>query len=315
MLLLETLRQAAGAPVSYVQLQEVGVEFPASVVSELELAGVAIERRHANARGARRLVGVRLDPSHDPYRTLVRSTARGIKPISTLAVLSRAASAVRERTRHFHSGGEKRITRREPTVRRIHPDAIRIVRALGVDTAKRWLALAALFTAFVAVVALVLGDLSRGGQARHVAVRHHPLRQAVSVAARSHAPTASSEARSAARPPPQQVNRPAPTPVSAALAAQLDAQGHDLLGAGRYGNAIAVLERVLAATGERLQDCLRPTSETCLIYAYALYDLGSALRLDGQPAAAVPVLRRRLQIDNQRPIVQAQLELALGRAS
>jgi hypothetical protein len=52
-----------------------------------------------------------------------------------------------------------------------------------------------------------------------------------------------------------------------------------------------------------------------LIYAYALYDLGSALRLHGQPAAAVPVLQRRLQIDNQRPTVQAQLELALRRAS
>jgi hypothetical protein len=64
-----------------------------------------------------------------------------------------------------------------------------------------------------------------------------------------------------------------------------------------------------------LQDCLRPVSETCLTYAYALYDLGRALRLDGDPSAAVPILQRRLRIENQRPTVQAQLELALARTS
>lgn len=58
-----------------------------------------------------------------------------------------------------------------------------------------------------------------------------------------------------------------------------------------------------------------PASGTCLTYAYALYDLGSALRLDGYPAAAVPILQRRLQIDNQRATVQAQLELALAQTS
>jgi hypothetical protein len=178
--------------VSYAQLQEVGVEFPASVISELELAGVIIERRYANTRGARRFVGVRLGPSCDPYRTLVGS---------------RAASSVRERIRQADVDSKS-----APSVRdRVSPYPIRVMRELGIGAgaAKRW----------------------------------------------------------------------------------------------------------LAATGERLQDCLQPASETCLIYAYALYDLGSALRLHGQPAAAVPVLQRRLQIDNQCPTVQAQLELALRRAS
>jgi hypothetical protein len=350
MLLLEALRRAAGAPVSYAQLQEVGVEFPASVVSELELAGVTIERRHANARGARRLVGVRLDPSCDPYRTLVRSTTRGFKPISTLAAysqrasihiyrvsakerfwrsveaalvrattttgrrtlmaLSRAASSVRERTRQADVDSKSGTALRD----RVSPYTIRVMRELGAGAAKRWLAPVALFAAAGLVAALVLVQLSGGGQARHhVAMHHHPLRQAAAAVVRSHPP--SSETRSSTATPPQHVSHPARPPVSATLAAKLDAQGHDLLGAGRYGDAIAVLESALAATGERLRDCLQPASETCLIYAYALYDLGSALRLHGRPAAAVPVLQRRLQIDNQRPTVQAQLELALGRAS
>jgi hypothetical protein len=48
----------------------------------------------------------------------------------------------------------------------------------------------------------------------------------------------------------------------------------------------------------------------CLTYAYALYDLGRALLLDGDPRAALGVLSERLQIDNQRATVQEQLELA-----
>ena len=47
----------------------------------------------------------------------------------------------------------------------------------------------------------------------------------------------------------------------------------------------------------------------CLTYAYALYDLGRAVRLTGESQAAVPILERRLQIDNQRWIVDAELHL------
>jgi hypothetical protein len=62
-LALGALRRAAGAPVSYSELRDAGVELPASVVSELELAGVAIQRCFGEGRGA---VGVRLDPANDP---------------------------------------------------------------------------------------------------------------------------------------------------------------------------------------------------------------------------------------------------------
>jgi hypothetical protein len=62
-------------------------------------------------------------------------------------------------------------------------------------------------------------------------------------------------------------------------------------------------------TGRSLGVCLEPASSTCLTYAYALYDLGRATRLSGAPQAAVPILQRRLQIDNQRWIVGAELQL------
>ena len=100
-------------------------------------------------------------------------------------------------------------------------------------------------------------------------------------------------------------------PVSPALAAELEARGHNLVEAGRYGYAVPVLKRAVLATGETLGACREPTSSTCLTYAYALYDLGRAVRLSGEPQQAVPILERRaLQIDNQRSIVVAELQLA-----
>jgi hypothetical protein len=64
----------------------------------------------------------------------------------------------------------------------------------------------------------------------------------------------------------------------------------------------------------RTDVCIQPASATCLTYAYALYDLGRALRLSGDSAAAVPVLEARLQIDNQRATVAAELQLARQQA-
>jgi len=103
-------------------------------------------------------------------------------------------------------------------------------------------------------------------------------------------------------------------PVSPALATDLEAHGHALLQNGRYGPAIRVLRRALAATGEQAQACLEPSGDNCLTYAYALYDLGRALRLSGNSAAAVPILEARLQIDNQRSTVASELQLARQQA-
>jgi hypothetical protein len=54
--MLERLRRAGGLPVSFSELRAGGVDFPAAVVSELELNGQAIDRVYEHGR----LVGVRL---------------------------------------------------------------------------------------------------------------------------------------------------------------------------------------------------------------------------------------------------------------
>ena len=71
-----------------------------------------------------------------------------------------------------------------------------------------------------------------------------------------------------------------------------------------------MLREALRASGGSGTRCAEPTSEACLTFAYALYDLGSALRLEGDPHAAIPILSERLQINNQRAAVQEQLDLA-----
>lgn len=88
-----------------------------------------------------------------------------------------------------------------------------------------------------------------------------------------------------------------------------------MLAQGRYAQAIAALRGAIEASGGSVARCAEPTSEACLTYAYALYDLGSALRLDGDPGAAIPILSARLRIDNQRATVQSQLELARAAQS
>ncbi|PZR70122.1 MAG: hypothetical protein DLM63_00190 [Solirubrobacterales bacterium] len=66
--LLEQLRQAAEQPVAFAELHAGGIDFPAAVVSELELSGYAIERVYDHGR----MVGVRLlepEPPDAPAAT------------------------------------------------------------------------------------------------------------------------------------------------------------------------------------------------------------------------------------------------------
>ena len=57
-----------------------------------------------------------------------------------------------------------------------------------------------------------------------------------------------------------------------------------------------------------------PEDTSDVNYAYALFNLGNALRLAGRPEEAVPVLERRLEIPNQRSAVSAELEAARAAA-
>jgi hypothetical protein len=60
-----------------------------------------------------------------------------------------------------------------------------------------------------------------------------------------------------------------------------------------------------------LRQALAASTPGSLNYAYALYDLGRSLRLGGDPRDAASVLYQRLQIPNQTNTVRLQLQLAL----
>ena len=347
-LLIAALRRARGAPVSYQELRDAGIEYPASVVSELELAGLPLERCYEGPFAERRLLGVRLeahdeldDTLHHPpgrasveqmptpvadwleravadldvfraLRALERSARRGLAwlaahaPVAAQAarhareVLATLLRALWERARE--AAGEAAAAWRRARSDRARPspaprDPARAARG-------RWLAPAALIAAGAIVAALLIDALAGAGRG-HRAPAHR-------------APHASSPAGAAARTasPSRQATPPTPaTPVSPALAAQLEARGHALLEAGQAESAVPVLQQALAASGESPAGCVQPVSETCLSYAYALFDLGRALRLDHQPAAAALILERRLQIANQRAIVQSELQLARQEAA
>jgi serine/threonine-protein kinase len=96
----------------------------------------------------------------------------------------------------------------------------------------------------------------------------------------------------------------APAPSAAGTAtspAALNDQGYQLMSAGRYAEAIPVLQRAVAAFPQNSKD---------LTYAYALYNLGRSLRLGGRPAEAIPILERRQRFPNQRAVVARELAAA-----
>src|SRR5215207_2027979 len=104
---------------------------------------------------------------------------------------------------------------------------------------------------------------------------------------------------------------PAAAPPSAspsnpdATGAELNAEGYSLIQQGRYAEAIPVLRSAVASF---------PQETTDLNFAYALFNLGHALRMAGQPEAAIPILEQRLQIPDQTETVQAELDAARAAA-
>jgi eukaryotic-like serine/threonine-protein kinase len=88
--------------------------------------------------------------------------------------------------------------------------------------------------------------------------------------------------------------------------ATLNAQGFALMNAGRYREAVPILQKAVNACGGS------PARLTC---AYAMFNLGKSLRLAGRPTDAIPWLQRRLQNPDQRPAVERELAAARAAAS
>jgi serine/threonine protein kinase len=94
------------------------------------------------------------------------------------------------------------------------------------------------------------------------------------------------------------------TPPSSNDPVALNDQGFALLQQGQATAAIPSLQRSV--------DAFRAQGRTGQIgYAYALYNLGNALRLSGRPADAIPYLEERLRIsDFKRGVVKQELKTA-----
>lgn len=103
-------------------------------------------------------------------------------------------------------------------------------------------------------------------------------------------------------PPPAVV---VPTGANPARGSELNEQGYAMVQAGEYEAAVPVLEEAVRSFPKGTED---------LNYAYALFNLGNALRLSGRPEDAIPVLEQRLQIPNQTGTVQKELEAARAEA-
>jgi serine/threonine-protein kinase len=94
-------------------------------------------------------------------------------------------------------------------------------------------------------------------------------------------------------------------PADPGRGAALNEQGYRMVQAGEYAAAVPVLEEAVASFPKGTDD---------VNYAYALFNLGNALRLGGRPGDAIPILERRLKIPNQEGAVRQELEAAYAEA-
>ncbi len=86
-------------------------------------------------------------------------------------------------------------------------------------------------------------------------------------------------------------------------ASALEAEGHSLMLAGNYQQAVTVLQQALHAAA--------PGS---LIYEWALYDLGHTYREMGNVQLAIPLLQQRLRYPDSRQVVAQELDTALSES-
>jgi hypothetical protein len=321
--------------VSFEELRSLGIENPAVLCYELDLQGMSIDRVHRYvAPGQAVAVGVRLNepadgataqPPRSSFAESARATALRWRASGREALESaRARSAPRARSvqsaasrrgsssREALESARARRARRAPparTVQRPTPrwrtradaalEAVRVRLRPALGGVSRWAggrprgviagAGALLLIGAIAAALALTGTTSRPAGLGGVRGAVH-----ASGVRGSHARSAGTA-----------------TPVlSASSLAALQAEGHQLLGEERYTAAIGDLRRAVAASGESPARCAASETEACLSYAYALFDLGRALRLNGDRAGAAAILGERLRIDNQREAVQEELNRA-----
>jgi serine/threonine-protein kinase len=156
--------------------------------------------------------------------------------------------------------------------------------------------LAALLVA--ALVVLGGGSEGQGGKTAHAKQAKSPPKKTP-----THGPEATTAAAAAPAPEPAPASEPAEADPEGGAA--LNEQGYAMVQAGEYEAAVPVLEEAVAAFPEGSEE---------LDYAYALFNLGHALRLSGHPDEAIPILEQRLRIPDQTATVEAELDAARAEA-
>jgi eukaryotic-like serine/threonine-protein kinase len=189
-----------------------------------------------------------------------------------------------------------------PTTGSLRPQPVRVRR--------RWpgvAALAALAVVAGAAIAIALGSDGGGGgtsattdkPAKHAAAKPKPKPKAAQPATTQAPQTQQTQQTQTAQTAAQAQSD---NPVA------LNNSGFALIQQGKPSEAVAPLQRSVSA--------FRTQGRTGEIdYAYALFNLGNALRLSGQPAAAIPYLQERLRITNyKRGVVKKELQTAQKQA-
>ena len=262
---------------------------PASERSDLYSCGVVLRSCEAGASPAlRSLVEwmTRTDPGDRP------GSAE-----QALAELDRGGSAPEPPTQAFEPTFEQAPSR----VPIPPPERARSYRG-------RWgaaVALIVFLAAVVAIAAVVLsgdgdGNSPRSAQAKPQGANEERQR-----------PTGREPNTEEAAPEPDAENPATTASVPVAEGADpergvaLNEEGFSLLQAGDYETAVPILEEAVEAF---------PAGSEELDYAYALFNLGKALRLSGRAEEAIPVLERRLEIPNQTGTVEEELVAARAEA-
>jgi hypothetical protein len=307
--LVERLREADGAPVSFDELRAIGIENPALLCYELAAVGLPVTRTSSPGEGMRAL-SVRLEPE--------RQQQPAPEPPSTQTsdageAVGEVAPAMRARYRPLDAAAAGALG----GLASARASAARLGRAAGDVQPSRVISILALAVTVVAVIAIVLAHQAGGGAGRVHAAGAGGFARRPSISAQAPVQSRAAPATSAGSPGvTASLNNPRmPTHVSADAAVAFEAQGHQLLSEGSYATAIGNLLAAVRDSGQSLVGCIEPASEPCLTFAYALYDLGRALRLQGRDSEAIAVLSERLRIDNQRPTVEHELELARGASA
>jgi serine/threonine-protein kinase len=172
---------------------------------------------------------------------------------------------------------------------------------------RRWPALAALAAlAGAAAAAIAIAAGTGGGSPTQATHTSSPPRAQDGTAQRSS--TTAQKPKPKATPKPKVTPPAAPQNASAADPVALNNQGFSLIQQGQPSPAVAPLQRSVVAF--RAQG-----RKGEIDYAYALYNLGNALRLSGRPADAIPYLEERLAISTyKRGVVQKELKTARQQA-